>query len=88
MASRSHRMPVIGSCPDQCSGGKPDRQMNMTPGILEQIDGDARAELQASGRGKRCTYCGLVYLSASSGAIRLGFYNSGVLGDGWKPLRH
>lgn len=88
MGSRHQRGPAMGSCPDQCSGGSPDRQMNMTPGILEQISGDARAELEASGRGKRCTYCGLVYLPSSGIAIRLGFYNSGVLGDGWKPLRH
>ena len=88
MASRSRRAPAIGSCPDQCSGGKPDRQMNITPGILEQIGEDSRADIQASGQGKRCTYCGLVYLPAGSVAVRLGFYNSGVQGDGWKPLRH
>ena len=87
MSSRNKRVPVYGSCPDQCSGGSPDRQMTVTPGILEKIDESAQAEIKGNGGGKRCTYCGLVYLPASSGAIRLGFYNSAVLSEGWKAVR-
>jgi len=43
-----------------------------------------RDVIAANGGAKRCTYCGLVYLSAGlQCGRRLGFWNSGVRGQGW-----
>nr|BDF97455.1 hypothetical protein [Pseudomonas aeruginosa] len=49
----------------------------MTPLIQDAI--------KKAGGAKRCTYCGLVYLPA--GGVRLGWWNSGILGEGWHERR-
>lgn len=74
-----------GYCPDRCSGGQSDRQMTLQAGLLNQLPVDVCAEIAAHGGAKRCAYCGLVYLSpASPLGGRLGFWDSGVRGQGWK----
>lgn len=73
-----------GYCPDKCSGGQSDRQMTVQEGLLNQLPDAVRDEVAAHGGAKRCTYCGLVYLSlVLQFGGRLGFWNSGVRGQGW-----
>ena len=69
----------IGECPDQCSGRRVDRQMDIGRGLLEQFPEAARKKLVELGNPKRCTYCGCVY----SGTLKIGVWDSGVLGQGW-----
>ncbi|CRN66831.1 hypothetical protein PAERUG_P40_Scotland_4_VIM_2_09_12_04102 [Pseudomonas aeruginosa] len=73
-----------GYCPDHCSAGQPSRQMAVHDELLNQFPDEARAEAQAHGGAKRCTYCGLVYLHPiKQFGGRLGYWNSGVRGEGW-----
>lgn len=73
-----------GYCPDKCSGGRADRQMTVQDGLLSQLPDNVRAIIAAHGNAKRCTYCGLVYLSPTKQiGGRLGFWSSGVKGQGW-----
>lgn len=68
-----------GECPDQCSGRRPDRQMDVAPGLLKQFPEGAQEKVMELARPKRCTYCGCVY----SGMLKIGVWDSGVLGQGW-----
>ncbi|MBW5416092.1 MULTISPECIES: hypothetical protein [unclassified Pseudomonas] len=70
-----------GYCPDGCSGGNSNRQMDIGESLLAQFPESVRTEISTRGGGKRCTYCGLVYLTASKS--RLGFYENGVTGTRW-----
>ena len=73
-----------GHCPDECSGGHPDRQMIVNTGLMVQLPESVQAEITAHGGAKRCSYCGLVYLSPMLQYVsRLGFWDSGVRGQGW-----
>jgi hypothetical protein len=73
-----------GHCPDQCNGGHADRQMNVEQALLKQFPEQARQAITTHGRAKRCTYCGLVYLSPANPVLgRLGYWDSGVRGQGW-----
>lgn len=73
-----------GYCPDNCSGGKSDRQIIVQEALLNQLPDVVRDAIAAHGGAKRCTYCGLVYLSpVHQTGGRLGFWNSGVRGQGW-----
>ena len=73
-----------GYCPDRCSGGDSTRQMQVNDGLLNQFPNKAREAIQEHGGAKRCTYCGLVYLyPLVTFGGRLGFWNSGVRGQGW-----
>lgn len=73
-----------GHCPDGCSGGHSNRQMIVNEGMLGQFPANVQANISAHGGAKRCTYCGLVYLSpAPQFVARLGFWDSGVRGQGW-----
>lgn len=73
-----------GYCPDRCSGGQSDRQMTVQNGLLNQLPDAVRAAIAEHGGAKRCTYCGLVYLSPPLQiGSRLGFWNAGVRGQGW-----
>jgi len=73
-----------GYCPDKCSGGQSDRQMQVHERLLNQLPEAVRAEIAKHGGAKRCTYCGLVYLSPTlQVGGRLGFWDSGVRGQGW-----
>ena len=71
-------------CPDQCSGGRPDRQHQLTEGQLAKLSEAAREAIKASrGTVYRCNYCGCVYLREVSGTTKLGDLDGGVTGEGW-----
>ncbi len=73
-----------GVCPDKCSGGKPDRQMDVHEMLLSRLPESIQSEIKISGSAKRCTYCGLVYLRTTKDfGRRLGFWDSGIGGPGW-----
>lgn len=58
--------------------------MTIQEGLLNMLPDGVRDVIAANGGAKRCTYCGLVYLSAGlQCGRRLGFWNSGVRGQGW-----
>jgi len=71
-------------CPDQCSGGDSGRQMVAHDALLGQLPAIVQKEIKAHGGARRCTYCGLVYLYPKIEHLgRLGYWNSGVRGEGW-----
>lgn len=51
------------SCPDEYSGGHPDRQMIVSTALMVQLPEGVQAEITVHDGAKRCSYCGLVYLS-------------------------
>lgn len=72
-----------GECPDECSGGKVNRQMSVGPTLLEKFPLAAQERIAKLGSPHRCTYCGCVYVAAE----KIGAWDSGVLGDGWHSQR-
>ncbi|MEQ4313159.1 hypothetical protein ABNM01_10965 [Pseudomonas syringae] len=53
-------------------------------GLMVQLTESVQAEIAAHGGAKRCSYCGLVYLSPMlQYGSRLGFWDSAVRGQGW-----
>lgn len=83
---KGNRQLPPGSCPDapSCAGGSPGRQMSLPDAVIQKLDEQTQASISEARGAKRCTYCGLVYLSSGT---RLGWWNSGVRGDGWVVRR-
>ena len=70
-------------CPDQCSGGTPNRQHQLTEGQLTKLSEAARVAVKSSaGSAYRCNYCGCVYLRGAS-TTKLGDLDGGITGEGW-----
>lgn len=74
-------------CPAaDCSGGRPQRQHQITDGQLERISGDARATVEARPASVyRCNYCGAVYVRDERPRL-LGYLDNEIIGKGWHPI--
>lgn len=83
MARRSPKSPPAGRCPLECSGGRSDRQHDLTEGQSVQLSAEARKQIGAA-TARRCSYCGAVYLY---GGRVLGQLDNGVRGEGWHPFK-
>ena len=73
-------------CPSQdCSGGKADRQNEITDGQLNHIPHDIKEIIQKHGTASRCNYCGCVYIKdiSKDTIIKLGFLDNSMYGEGW-----
>ncbi len=76
-----------GGCPSQqCSGGSPGRQSELTEAQLEKLDSETKSiALERSATLYRCTYCGAVYDRWTTNKV-LGFLDNGIIGDGWRRI--
>lgn len=77
-------MRMQGECPDQCNGKGLNRQMDVPRTLLDKFSPAAVERLQELGSPKRCTYCGCVHAQG----IKVGDWDSGVLGQGWQSHRY
>lgn len=68
-------------CPaTDCSGGNADRQIDFHYETANKLPESVKEFFRgAVSKPMRCTYCSCVYNSKR----RFGFFNSGVLGQGW-----
>lgn len=77
-------------CPaEDCSGGNAGRQSDLTDGQIKLLSEKMQTKALKS-QGRRCTYCGCVYLrnySAHDIHTILGFLDSGILGKGWHECK-